>query len=897
MRVISRITGAALGAALFAGGLVEAGTAAAAEPGPKLPTPALIERAVSKGRISQKRAHLYLAYAFGRPGKLPDAYQSDVPWEGTVPLLELQRAQRTMAPGPERSAISEILSSETGPGWCGPYSSGSLPSNTTTTHFYVEYGSIGPGLTIDSYTTSLEMSWDTEVGTFEWARPPVLPSNPPPGDAYHVRVDALPGGLYGYVTTGGIHAGLVGNNPNTPWNDVDAYATCMVLRNDYSGFSSSPQASLDSTAAHEFNHSIQFGYGALHGSNVPDIAFIEGGATWMEDEVFDGSNDNYGFLWPAFAESMGDYDSSRWYAYWITFRGLTERYESGLAGGSEQVMQDFWEETSKNSGNNLTAMQTALANRGTNLADAFHAYAVAVKFNKACDGGYAYPYCLEEGPSYVSARGATSSHGSIAGVGGSYSGTIEDNYAINWVQLPTGGAYDVTLTNTSSGGELRVTVVCDTGSALSLHPLPTVVGAGQSTTLASYSPTGCASVVAVITNQGQTAPNPVSSTARNYVLSTAFFSFTVAKAGSGDGTVVSTPTGINCGSDCAEDYPAGLAVTLTASPAQGSAFSGWTGACTGSGTCTVTVDSAKNVTAMFTLVFALDVTRSGTGAGNVSSAPAGVDCGVDCAESYAVGMTVTLVALASTGSSFTGWSGACTGMETCIVTMNTAKSVGAAFLDVSAPPPPLVGDSELSRRFQTDEQFRVSWGITETATYDVRHRSAPYSGDFGGFVSWQTGTSETSAMFSGSPGRVYCFSARASDAALNTSEFSEEKCTAIPAGNTALKHRGRWAKRKGSGYFLGAFSVSSVPGANLVLANVRAKHVAIVVTKCPGCGTVKAFFGNKLLRTIRLSASSTKKKQVVEAAAFNSVRTGTLRVVVTSVGRPVKIEGVGVSRL
>jgi Divergent InlB B-repeat domain len=896
VRVISRITGAALAAALVATGLVEAWPAVAVAAGPEeLPTPALIERATRRGSIDRTRGNLLLAYALGRPEKLPEAYRSDTPWEGTAPLLELQRAQGAMAPGPARSEISEILSAESGPGSCGS-SAGFLPNNTTTPHFYVEYGSVGGGLSIGSYTAALETSWTTEVDTFGWAAPPVLQSNPPPGNTYHVRVDGLGPGLYGYVTNAGAHAGLVGNNPNSTWDDADAYASCMVLRNDYSGFLSSPQASLDSTAAHEFNHSIQFGYGSLHGANRPDMAIVEGGTTWIEDEVFDGANDNYFFLWPSFTESMGDYDAS-WYAYWITFRGLTERYGSGLANGSEQVMQDFWEETSKNSGNNLTAMQTALANRGTNLSDAFHAYAVAVRFNKACGGGYVHPYCLEEGPSYVTARGATSPHGSIANVGGSYSGTIEDNYALNWVQLPTGGEYDVTLTNTSSGGELRVTVVCDSGSALSLDPLPTVVGAGQSVTLDGYSPTGCASVVAVITNQAQTAPNPVVSTSRNYLLSTAFFPLTVAKAGSGDGTVSSTRTGIDCGLDCAQDYPGGLAVALSTSPAQGSAFSGWAGACTGSGTCIVTVDSAKAVTATFTLVFALSVTKNGTGAGNVTSTPSGVDCGADCAESFAAGMTVTLDAVPSTGSSFSGWSGACAGTGTCIVTMNTAASVGAAFLDVSAPPPPLVGDSALARRFHTDDQFWVSWSATEAETYDVRHRSAPYGGDFGEFVSWQLATSETSVVFNGSPGRVYCFSARASDAALNTSEFSEEKCTAIPAGNTALKHRGPWAKRKGSGHYLGAFSVSSSPGANLALMNVQAKRVALVVSKCPGCGTIKVFLGKKLLRTIRLAASSVKKKQLVDVATFNSIRTGTLRVLVTSAGRPVKIEGVGVSRV
>jgi hypothetical protein len=881
------------------------GAALAAASSPHLSTPALIERETRRGSIDRTRGSLLLAYAFGRPEKLPGAYRSDVPWEGTAPLLELQRAQRAMPPGPARSEIAEILSGETGPGSCGPHSGGSLPSSTTTPHFYVEYGSVGGGLTVGSYTAALETSWTTEVDTFGWAAPPVLPANPPPGNRYHVRLDALPMGLYGYVTVSGAHAGLVGNNPSSAWDDTDSYATCMVLRNDYSGFLSAPQASLDATVAHEFNHSIQFGYGALHGSNRPDYAFVEGGATWMEDEVFDTSNDNYHFLWPAFAESMGDYDGS-FFAYetWITLRGLTERYGTGMGDGSEQIMQDFWEETSKNTGDNLTALQTALANRGTNLADAYHAYAIAAKFNRACGSGFIYPYCLEEGPGYVAANDATTVHGTIASLGGSpFSGSIEDNYALNWVQLPTGGGtFDTTLTNTDgSGGMLRGSVVCDTGTGFSIHAFPSVVGAGASSLIAQLNPAGCTEAVAVITNQAQTAANPSTSVARSYQLATSVAStsatLSVVKVGSGFGTVTSTPAGIQCGSDCAETYAGGTLVELAAAASAGSTFAGWSGACTGTGPCSVTMDSAKSVAATFAGSHTLSVERWGSGTGTVTSDVAGINCGDDCSETYPFGTVVRLTASASSGSSFGGWSGKGCIVEggTCTVNVNWTKSVKARFTDATAPISPLIDGSNLAKPFQTSKSFDLSWGVPEIAQYDVRYRSAPHGAAFGGFVVWQSGTSGTSAVFSGSPGRAYCFSARARDADLNTSEYGTERCTAIPAASTALKHRGPWAKKKAGGYFLGAFSVTSTKGANLELANVHAKRLALVATKCPRCGTIKVFFRNKLLRRIRLGAGSTRKKQIVDLAVFNTVRSGRLRVVVMSSGRPVKIEGLGVS--
>ena len=75
---------------------------------------------------------------------------------------------------------------------------------------------------------------------------------------------------------------------------------------------------------------------------------------------------------------------------------------------------------------------------------------------------------------------------------------------------------------------------------------------------------------------------------------------TVARAGTGSGSVTSTPAGISCGTSCSKAYAAGTVVTLTVKAASGSRFAGWTGACTGTTTsCTVTMSSARSVTATF----------------------------------------------------------------------------------------------------------------------------------------------------------------------------------------------------------------------------------------------------------------------------------------------------------
>jgi hypothetical protein len=154
----------------------------------------------------------------------------------------------------------------------------------------------------------------------------------------------------------------------------------------------------------------------------------------------------------------------------------------------------------------------------------------------------------------------------------------------------------------------------------------------------------------------------------------------VTKDGNGSGTVTSTPAGINCSSDCSEKFPFGTAVTLTPTASSGSSFTGWSGACSGSGDCVVTMDADRDVTATFTLEsYQLTVAKDGTGSGTVTSTPAGIDCGSDCSESFTYGTMVTLTATPDTSSTFSGWSGACSDKGDCVVTMDTAKSVTATF--------------------------------------------------------------------------------------------------------------------------------------------------------------------------------------------------------------------------
>jgi hypothetical protein len=73
----------------------------------------------------------------------------------------------------------------------------------------------------------------------------------------------------------------------------------------------------------------------------------------------------------------------------------------------------------------------------------------------------------------------------------------------------------------------------------------------------------------------------------------------VTKAGSADGTVTSSPAGINCGSTCVATFASGTTVTLTATPTGKARFAGWSGDCSGKSSCVLSMTADHAVTATF----------------------------------------------------------------------------------------------------------------------------------------------------------------------------------------------------------------------------------------------------------------------------------------------------------
>jgi hypothetical protein len=101
----------------------------------------------------------------------------------------------------------------------------------------------------------------------------------------------------------------------------------------------------------------------------------------------------------------------------------------------------------------------------------------------------------------------------------------------------------------------------------------------------------------------QSAIDPLTRVVTLTCVPTTTYTLTVGVTGNGVGNMTSAPAGIACGptagTACSKDYNPGAVVVVTAVPAAKSRFAGWTGACTGAGTCTVTMNAARTVSAQF----------------------------------------------------------------------------------------------------------------------------------------------------------------------------------------------------------------------------------------------------------------------------------------------------------
>ena len=196
-------------------------------------------------------------------------------------------------------------------------------------------------------------------------------------------------------------------------------------------------------------------------------------------------------------------------------------------------------------------------------------------------------------------------------------------------------------------------------------------------------------------------------------------------SGNGVGSVSSSPAGINCPGTCTTSVDYRSTYTLTAIPADGTLFTGWGGACSGTGACTVAVDHLNTITATFTLKqYVLNISTQGNGTSVITSNPVGIDCRANCTKLLDHGTVVTLTATPLYGSTFVGWGGDCSGTGVCTLTLSSAKSVSATFRNPDGAP--YGGHAWAAPGTFQAEDYNTGGQWLAFADYDYRYHSNGY---------------------------------------------------------------------------------------------------------------------------------------------------------------------------
>ena len=202
-------------------------------------------------------------------------------------------------------------------------------------------------------------------------------------------------------------------------------------------------------------------------------------------------------------------------------------------------------------------------------------------------------------------------------------------------------------------------------------------------------------------------------------------------------------------------------------------------------------------------------------------------------------------------------------------------------------------------RYTTNLGFSFSWSAADDNTgigrFDLIRSFANYnSSTFSSYRTIFSGPPGATSSFSLKPGFTYCFQVRGVDRAGNVGPFGLASCTELPVDDRVLTVHGSWTSATNSRDYRGTLRQSSTAGASLTLP-VAYRHLALVVTVCPTCGSVGVYVGSTLITTVNLFSSVTHYKRLIEVDASGSVKSGTLTLRQASAGKTVIIDGVGVS--
>jgi hypothetical protein len=227
-----------------------------------------------------------------------------------------------------------------------------------------------------------------------------------------------------------------------------------------------------------------------------------------------------------------------------------------------------------------------------------------------------------------------------------------------------------------------------------------------------------------------------------------------------------------------------------------------------------------------------------------------------------------------------------------IVTMGTAAATSTPKVTLKSP----------TAAFTTANATKVSWAGSDTGAtiqhYAVQVRRAKWNGGFGswstpsGWTSLPAATTDVTAALSA--GETQCFRVKATDS-LGHSATSAVRCTATFLDDKSLVSSAKWHHKTGKAFFQKTYSMTAKKGQTLSAPSAKFDRVALLATTCPGCGRVGVYSGSKLLATVNLARSKTTN-QVIIAVNKGAQRSATLVVKVLTTGKPVTVDGLGISQ-
>ncbi|MEV0289741.1 hypothetical protein AB0H36_36915 [Kribbella sp. NPDC050820] len=182
------------------------------------------------------------------------------------------------------------------------------------------------------------------------------------------------------------------------------------------------------------------------------------------------------------------------------------------------------------------------------------------------------------------------------------------------------------------------------------------------------------------------------------------------------------------------------------------------------------------------------------------------------------------------------------------------------------------------------------------ASYDVQYRRATSAGPYGAYVQPWTNTTATSMNLAVAAGYEYCVSVRAKDKLGNIGQWSAERCFSRPLDDRSLTLASTgWTRATGSTFYYGTTTQTTAYGKSLT-RTVQGKRFFLIATRCPTCGSVAVYAGNRYLTTVNLAYPTTHRQVVLGLPVQTTLFSGTLKFVSATSGKLIQIDGLAVGR-